>query len=97
MNKRFKKTTCANPKAIAAPNLLQQQFKAEQPNEKWVSDLTYVATAKGWLYVATVLDLFSRRIVGLAMNDRMTVIWSVRRCSKHLFIVTTCKLIASFR
>jgi len=72
MNKRFKRTTCANPKAIAAPNLLQQQFKAEKPNEKWVADLTYVATGEGWLYVATVLDLFSRRIVGLAMSERMT-------------------------
>lgn len=65
MNKRFKTTTRANPKAIAAPNLLQQQFKATRPNEKWVADLTYVATEEGWLYVATVLDLFSRRIVGL--------------------------------
>jgi transposase InsO family protein len=72
MNKRFKTTTRANPNAIAAPNLLQQQFKAQKPNEKWVADLTYVATDEGWLYVATVLDLFSRRIMGLAMSERIT-------------------------
>jgi putative transposase len=72
MKKRFKVTTRANPKAIPAPNLLQQDFTAEKPNQRWVADFTYVATQEGWLYVATVLDLFSRRIVGLAMSDRMT-------------------------
>lgn len=73
MKKRFKVTTQANPKAQAAPNLLQQDFTASMPNQRWVTDITYVATAEGWLYVAAVLDLFSRRIVGLAMSDRMTV------------------------
>lgn len=72
MKKRFKVTTKANPMAIPAPNLLQQDFTAERPNQRWVADFTYVATREGWLYVATVLDLFSRRIVGLAMSDRMT-------------------------
>jgi putative transposase len=72
MKKRFKITTRANPAATPAPNLLQQDFTAEQPNQRWVADLTYVATQEGWLYVATVLDLFSRRIVGLTMSDRMT-------------------------
>jgi putative transposase len=72
MKKRFKVTTRANPKAAVAPNLLQQDFTAESPNQRWVADFTYVATQEGWLYVATVLDLFSRRIVGLAMSDRMT-------------------------
>jgi transposase InsO family protein len=72
MKKRFKVTTRANPKAIPAPNLLQQNFTAEKPNERWVADFTYVATGEGWLYVATVLDLFSRRIVGLSMSNRMT-------------------------
>jgi len=72
MKKRFKVTTKANPKAIPAPNLLQQDFTAEKPNQRWVADFTYVATQEGWLYVATILDLFSRRIVGLAMSDRMT-------------------------
>lgn len=72
MKKRFKITTRANPKAVPAPNLLKQEFRAEKPNEKWVADLTYIATQEGWLYVATVLDLFSRKIVGLAMGERMT-------------------------
>ena len=72
MKRRFKVTTKANPKAVPAPNLLQQNFTAEKPNERWVADFTYVSTQEGWLYVATVLDLFSRRIVGLAMSERMT-------------------------
>jgi transposase InsO family protein len=72
MKKRFKITTQANPKASAAPNLLQQEFMAEQPNQRWVADMTYVDTGEGWLYVAAILDLFSRRIVGLAMSERMT-------------------------
>lgn len=51
-----------------APNLLHRQFPAEQPNRKWVSDTTYVWTAEGWLYVAVILDLFSRLVVGWAME-----------------------------
>lgn len=72
MKRRFKVTTKANPQAIAAPNLLKQDFTAEAPNQRWVADFTYVATGEGWLYVAIVLDLFSRKIVGLAMEERMT-------------------------
>lgn len=72
MKKRFKVTTKANPKAKAAPNLLKQDFTADAPNQRWVADLTYVATSEGWLYVAIILDLFSRKIVGLAMEERMT-------------------------
>jgi len=72
MKKRFKVTTRANPKALAVPNLLQQDFSADKPNQRWVADFTHIATKEGWLYVATVLDLFSRRIVGLAMSERMT-------------------------
>ncbi len=72
MKKRFKKTTVTNPKAKAAPNLLSQDFTAQRANQRWVADITYVATAQGWLYVAAVMDLFSRRIVGLVMSERMT-------------------------
>ncbi len=72
MKKRFKKTTVTNPKAKAAPNLLSQDFTAQRVNQRWVADITYVATAQGWLYVAAVMDLFSRRIVGLVMSERMT-------------------------
>jgi putative transposase len=72
MSKRFKVTTRVNSKAKAAPNLLAQNFTAEEPNQRWVADITYIYTLEGWLYVACVLDLFSRKIVGLAMKDRMT-------------------------
>jgi len=72
MTKKFKVTTKANPKAKAAPNLLEQNFTAEHPNRRWAADITYVWTLEGWLYVACVLDLFSRKIVGLAMEERMT-------------------------
>jgi putative transposase len=72
MKKRFKVTTKVNPKAQAAPNVLNRNFTAMRPNERWVADITYIATAEGWLYVAVVLDLYSRRIVGMSMNERMT-------------------------
>ena len=48
-----------------APNLLQQDFTAEAANQKWVSDITYLWTEEGWLYLAVVLDIYSRRVVGL--------------------------------
>jgi transposase InsO family protein len=70
--RRFKVTTKANSDATAAPNKLKQNFKANKPNEKWVSDLTYVWTSAGWLYLAVVMDLFSRKIVGMAMGNRIS-------------------------
>jgi transposase InsO family protein len=54
-----------------APNHLDQKFTVEEPNKVWVSDITYVATQEGWLYVAVILDLFSRKIVGLSMGDNL--------------------------
>ena len=55
-----------------APNLLNRDFRAERPNQKWLTDITYILTLEGWLYLAAVLDLYSRRIIGWAMSDRMT-------------------------
>lgn len=55
-----------------ADNVLDRQFQADAPNQKWVADFTYIWTAEGWLYVAVVLDLFSRRIVGWSMQSSMT-------------------------
>ncbi len=55
-----------------AGNLLDRQFQADLPNQKWVADFTYIWTAEGWLYVAVVLDLFSRRAVGWSMQESMT-------------------------
>jgi putative transposase len=54
-----------------APNRLDQNFAAERPNQVWLADVTYVPTSEGWLYLAVVLDLFSRKIVGWAMRDHM--------------------------
>jgi putative transposase len=53
-------------------NLLDRQFVAERPNQKWIADFTYIWTAEGWLYVAAVIDLFSRRVVGWSMSASMT-------------------------
>ena len=64
-------TTQRQPGVVPAPNRLNQDFTAAQPNEKWVSDFTYIDTAEGWLYLAAVLDLFSRKVVGWAMSEQM--------------------------
>ncbi len=55
-----------------APNLLDRQFAAERPNQRWIADFTYIWTAEGWLYLAAVIDLFSRRVVGWSMQAQMT-------------------------
>ncbi len=52
------------PLTTLAPNMLDRKFHAERPNQPWIADFTYVWTAEGWLYVAAVIDLFSRRVVG---------------------------------
>lgn len=70
--RKFKATTNSNHKLPVAPNLLQQNFAASKPNEKWVSDITYVWTEEGWLYLAVVMDLYSRMVVGWSMSERMT-------------------------
>ncbi len=64
-------TTQRNPDRIPAPNRLNQEFSASGANRKWVSDFTYIDTAEGWLYLAIVLDLFSRKVVGWAMAKQM--------------------------
>jgi putative transposase len=69
--KRCPVTTQRDPGAIPAPNLLNQEFYASAPDQKWVSDITYIETAEGWLYLASILDLFSRKVVGWAMADHL--------------------------
>jgi putative transposase len=59
-------------RSIIAGNVLDRQFTADRANQKWVADFTYIWTAEGWLYVAAVIDLFSRRVVGWSMSDSMT-------------------------
>jgi putative transposase len=57
---------------VIAGNVLDRQFSADAPKRKWVADFTYIWTAAGWLYVAAVIDLFSRRVVGWSMKAEMT-------------------------
>lgn len=70
--RKFKATTNSNHSLPVAENLLQQDFTTDAPNQVWVGDITYIGTDEGWLYLAVVLDLFSRKVVGWSMSDRMT-------------------------
>jgi transposase InsO family protein len=70
--RRFRpQTTQVDQRLPVAPNRLQRPFRASAPNQVWLSDVTYVPTAEGWLYLAVVLDLHSRRVVGWAMTSRL--------------------------
>jgi len=64
-------TTNSKHSFPVAPNLLNRDFRAEKPNQKWVGDITYIPTAEGWLYLASVLDLFSRKVVGWEMSNQI--------------------------
>ena len=70
--RRFKATTDSNHKQPVAPNILAGNFQVEGPDQVWAGDLTYIRTEEGWFYLAVILDLFSRRIVGWALGVRMT-------------------------
>ncbi|NOI52711.1 IS3 family transposase [Vibrio crassostreae] len=70
--RKFKCTTDSKHKMPVAPNLLAQDFNATAPNQKWAGDITYVATNEGWLYLAVIIDLYSRQVIGWSMNTRMT-------------------------
>lgn len=70
-SRKFVRTTQQAADATAAPDRLERDFTSAAPNEKWVSDITYIRTGEGWLYVATVVDLYSRRVVGWAMAAHM--------------------------
>jgi putative transposase len=69
--RKFKATTDSNHKLPVAPNLVDRQFKPATPNAVWTSDITYVATDEGWLYLAVIIDLFSRQVVGWSMQPHM--------------------------
>ncbi|MGB5606022.1 MAG: IS3 family transposase [Gammaproteobacteria bacterium] len=68
--RKFRVTTDSR-KTVPAPNLLEQQFTVAQPNERWVSDITFIPTREGWLYLAVIIDLYSRAVIGWAMHKRM--------------------------
>ncbi len=72
--RKFKVTTNANHKYPFAPNLLNQQFYIDAPNRVWVSDLTYIHTWEGWLYLTVVLDLYNRKIIGWSMSKNMLAV-----------------------
>jgi transposase InsO family protein len=71
-SRRFKSTTKRDKAHQAAPNLLKRDFDTKQPDQKWLAYIMYIATREGWLYLAAILDLYTRRIVGWAMSERMT-------------------------
>ena len=70
--KKYKATTNSKHNLPVAENLLNRDFHAERPNQKWASDITYIPTDEGWLYLAGILDLYGREIAGWAMGERMT-------------------------
>lgn len=70
--RRFKVTTNSRHNCPVAPNILDREFEVKELDSVWAGDITYVPTAEGWLYLAAVLDLCSRRVVGWAMDTRMT-------------------------
>lgn len=71
VTKKYKATTNSKHNLPVADNILNQNFKADKPNEKWVSDITYIPTKEGWLYLAGVMYLYGRSLVGCAMDSRM--------------------------
>jgi len=72
LKRKYKATTNSNHGYPVAPNLLEKDFNAERPNQKWVGDITYIPTDEGWLYLAAVEDLFHKKVVGWALDIRMT-------------------------
>jgi putative transposase len=69
--RKFKATTDSDHTFSIAPNLLERDFTADQPNQKWAGDISYIWTREGWLYLAVILDLHSRRVIGWAVSDRL--------------------------
>jgi len=69
--RKFQSTTDSNHDRPIAANVLDRDFRATRPNEKWVTDITYIWTAEGWLYLATVIDLYSRRVVGWSTGESL--------------------------
>ena len=70
--KKFRHTTDSNHSHPVAKNVLNQAFEQEKPDQVWVSDITYIPTREGWLYLVCILDLYSRKVVGWSMSHRMT-------------------------
>ena len=73
MKRRYRNTTNSNHNLPISSNILNRDFYASNPDEKYVGDITYISTGEGWLYLATIIDLYSRKIVGWSMDDTMKV------------------------
>jgi putative transposase len=84
--RRFKKTTDSHHDCPVAFNVLDQNFTCEGPDQKWGADISYIWTAEGWLYLAIVLDLYSRRIVGWATSDRLKKGLALRALSQAILM-----------
>ena len=69
--RKFKATTDSDHRFNIAPNLLDRDFTADRPNQKWAGDISYIWTCEGWLYLAVILDLHSRRVIGWAVSNRI--------------------------
>jgi putative transposase len=82
--RRFCRTTDSKHAFPIAPNLLERRFDPERPNQVWATDVTYVATQEGWLYLAVILDLFSRKVVGWAASDANDRVLALAALSKAL-------------
>jgi len=70
--KKYRATTDSNHSRPVAENYLNRKFTPDQPNQSWVADITYIYTREGWLYLATIMDLYSRKIIGWSLRDRLT-------------------------
>jgi transposase InsO family protein len=84
--KKYKATTNSKHNMPVAENLLNREFNADRPNQKWVSDITYIPTDEGWLYLSGIMDLYGRELVGWAMGERMTkglVIQALRQANSR--------------
>ena len=84
--RKYKATTNSNHNLPIAPNLLNRDFSASKPNEKWVSDITYIATGEGWLYLAVIKDLYTKGIVGWACSstiDKHLVLNALQRAVEN--------------
>jgi len=83
--RRFRRTTIAEPEHPKADNVLDRQFSVESPDSAWAGDITYLWTREGWLYLAVILDLFSRRVIGWAVSFSLSQELAIRALDRALF------------
>ncbi|RQR33249.1 hypothetical protein DIE22_18365 [Burkholderia sp. Bp9142] len=89
--RQFKTMTNSKHDLSVAPNLLSRDFSLTAPNQAWHRDISYIATNEGWLYLAVLKERYGREIVGYALSERMTKIWSYRPCSTRRHQAAACR------